>query len=100
MSSLGEFSINLLCTLSGMAISLVFSWLTFRQRDKADTKAEAKSDGVLISDVGYIKAGVDDLKRDSRETHQTLEKYNERITRCEESCKQAHHRIDEIKGGE
>lgn len=97
---MSEFAINLLCTLAGMAISLVFSWLAFRQRDKADTKAEAKSDGVLISDVGYIKAGVDDLKRDSRETHHTLDTYNERITRCEESCKQAHHRIDELKGGE
>ncbi len=97
---MSEFAINLLCTIGGMAISFVFSWLTFRQRDKADAKAEAKSDGALASDVGYIKAGIDDLKRDNRDTHHTLENYNERITRCEESCKQAHHRIDELKGGE
>ncbi len=97
---MNEFAINLLCTIGGIAISLVFSYLAFRQREKSETKAEGKSDGVLISDVGYIKAGVDDLKKDNRETHHTLESYNERITRCEESCKQAHHRIDELKGGE
>lgn len=97
---MNEFAINIICTLLGMAVSFLFSWLTFRQKEREETKAEGKNDGVLISDVGYIKAGVDDLKRDSRETHHTLESYNERITRCEESCKQAHHRIDELRGGE
>ena len=91
---MGEFYINLICTAVGMVISFLFSYLAFRQKEKQDTRAEGKRDGVLISDVGYIKAGVDDLKKDNRETHRTLDEYNTRITRCEESVKQARKRID------
>lgn len=97
---MNEFAINLLCTVGGIIISFVFSYIAFRHREKNETKEDGKHDGVIMSDIGYIKAGVDDLKRENREISRTLGLYNERITRCEESCKQAHHRIDELKGGE
>jgi hypothetical protein len=51
-----------------------------------------------MSDIGYIKAGVDDLKTQNRENSVKIGNLNERVTRVEESCKQAHHRIDELKG--
>lgn len=97
---MNEFAINVLCAVGGIVVSFIFSYLAFRQKEKAETKEGGKHDGVIMSDIGYIKAGVDDLKRENRETSKTLGNYNERITRCEESCKQAHHRIDELKGGE
>ncbi len=95
-----EFYINLICTVVGMVFSFIFSYLAFRQRERSENRAEGKRDGVLISDVGYIKAGVDDLKKDNRETHRKLDDHNARITRCEESIKQAHKRIDEMGHGE
>lgn len=93
---MSEFTVNLLCTLAGMVLTWTVSRVSLRQREKEICRAEAKSDGVLISDVGYIKAGVDDLKKDNRQTHKTLEIFNERITRCEESVKIAHKRLDEM----
>ena len=59
-------------------------------------RAACESRGVMASDIGYIKAGVDDLKREGRETRTDVRLLSERITRCEESCKQAHKRIDEM----
>ena len=50
----------------------------------------------MASDIGYIKAGVDDLKRETRETRSDVRELQERVTRCEESTKQAHKRINKI----
>lgn len=74
---------------------VLISWLTLARKGKKETEKDGESRGVMASDIGYIKAGVDDLKRESRETRQSVGELTERVTRCEESCKQAHKRIDE-----
>lgn len=79
---------------AGIAGALI-SWLTLARKGKKETEKDGESRGVMASDIGYIKAGVDDLKRESRETRQSVGELTERVTRCEESCKQAHKRIDE-----
>ena len=86
---------TLLSVLSA-ACGVLISWITFSRRSKRETERLGESRGVMASDIGYIKAGVDDLKRESRETRSDVCVLSERVTRCEESCKQAHKRIDEI----
>ncbi len=88
---------GLICTVLSLAFSVVFSVLTHRRNSHKDIENESQGRGVLQSDVGYIKAGIDDLKRENRAVNQKLETIAERVTRVEESCKQAHKRIDEIK---
>ena len=85
-----------LITVSCTALGVFFSWLAFARKNKKDSEKDGESRGVLASDIGYIKAGVDDLKRESRETRKEVHDVSERVTRCEESVKQAHKRIDEI----
>ena len=87
--------IALASMLSGGA-GVLIAYLTFSKKQKKDTVAEGESRGVMASDIGYIKAGVDDLKRENRETRTDVRELSERVTRCEESSKQAHRRIDEI----
>lgn len=72
-----------------------------RSVDKQNVDA-GKGQGVLLTEIGYIKCGIDRIekKQDSFETkHNSL---TERVARVEESTKSAHHRIDrmEIKDGE
>jgi hypothetical protein len=83
--------------LTGVA-GMLISALVFRQTSRKDIAGEGVNKGVLVSDVGYIKAGVDDLKRENREFAQRLSGITERLTRCEESLKQAHKRVDTLKG--
>lgn len=90
--------ITIICTVAGIIITFVFSYLAYHRTNKKDSKDEGESYGIMMSDIGYIKAGVDDLKREQREQATAIGLLSERVTRCEESCKQAHHRIDEIKG--
>ncbi|MDR2046543.1 MAG: hypothetical protein LBP79_01330 [Clostridiales bacterium] len=63
----------------------------------AEAKKHGREDGELKSDIGYIKRRVDDIILEQRETNKTLDAYGERITRVEESAKQAHKRIDGIE---
>ena len=92
-----EWQIGILCTLAGLVMSFVFSFLTHRRNEKRDIENMSEGRGVLQSDVGYIKAGIDDLKRENKTVNIKIDNISERVTRIEESCKQAHKRIDELK---
>ncbi len=95
-----EWQTGIVCTLAGLVMSFVFSLLTHRRNEKNDIENASEVRGVLQSDVGYIKAGVDDLKRENKAVNLKIDAISERVTRIEESCKQAHKRIDEIKENE
>ena len=97
---MSTFAITTLCTVAGMAITALFSYMAFHRNTKKDSEEEGKNLGVIMSELGYIKISTDDIKRENRDTATKLGGLSERITRCEESCKQAHHRIDELKGGD
>ncbi len=58
---------------------------------------EGKENGELKSDIKYIKSGVDDIKIDLKVQEKRVNELSERVTRIEESAKQAHKRIDEIR---
>lgn len=85
-----------LITSGSAALGTLISWVSMAKRLKRDAERGSENRGVLASDIGYIKAGIDDLKRENRETRSELGRLSERVTRCEESAKQAHKRIDEI----
>ena len=77
----------------GMVVGLVS---TIRNK-KIDDKTEGKKDGIILTELGYIKAGVDDMKRDTREFRTEIQEIHDRVIRNEESCKQAHKRIDSLQ---
>lgn len=85
--------------ISGMVVGLigvVCSIVAVSRNRSAEDKKEGKADGVVLTELGYIKAGVDDLKRDNRDIRGDIKNLDERITRNEESTRQAHKRIDAL----
>ena len=76
--------------------AIVFGYLAFFRNRKKDNTEEGKSAGTMLSDIGYIKAGVDDIKTEQKEQRKTNIEVVSRLTAVEESTKQAHKRIDEI----
>lgn len=96
-------TLGLVCSITSIAsaaLGFLISFLTFNRNKKKDDTAEGQSKGVMLSEIGYIKAGIDDLKRESAETRKTITEYGERLTRVEESAKQAHKRIDGMEARE
>ena len=95
---MSQWAITTLCTVAGILLTAIFSFIAYQRNKNKDTQDEGKNAGVMLSDIGYIKAGVDDLKREQREISLAVGQLTERVTRVEESAKQAHKRIDELKG--
>ncbi|MEK3762691.1 hypothetical protein MKZ07_30370 [Paenibacillus sp. FSL P4-0338] len=75
---------------------VVLGWVTRTSAFKKDVAQEAGSGAALRTDVEYIKRGVDDIRADVRVQGQRTDVLSERVTRVEESAKQAHLRISEI----
>ena len=67
---------------------------------KAGLKKDGSTNGTLMSDVGYIKSGVDDLKRKQEQSDERHYALSERVTAVEASAKQAHLRIDRVENKE
>jgi predicted phage-related endonuclease len=69
--------------------------------DAKQAEAAAKKDvGAEIGmqlDLAYIKRGVDDIRVDQQRMREDMGQMSERITRCEESCKSAHKRLDGLE---
>lgn len=89
-------SIALVCSLIGGIIGYA-SFL--RNRTKED-KSAGKQDGTILTEIGYIKGGIDDIKSEQREQRKTNTEVITRLTAVEASSKQAHHRIDRLEGRE
>ena len=64
---------------------------------KQETKEETSASVALKTDMEYIKRGIDDIRFDVRKQGERLDGQAERLTRVEESAKQAHKRIDKLE---
>lgn len=56
-----------------------------------------KSDATVLTEIGYIKGGIDDIKAEQREQRKTNTEFVERLVAVEASAKQAHKRIDTLE---
>ena len=83
--------------LVGTISAVVFAYLAFRRNSKSDDTAEGKQAGVLLTEIGYIKSGVDDIKRKQEKQDDQHVEVVHRLTVVEESTKSAHHRIDNLE---
>jgi hypothetical protein len=89
-----EFSVILavVTALSGMALGWMGRTRTIRQ----DAAQDAGTVTALQTDLEYIRRGVDDIRLDQRVQSQRIDALSERVTRIEESAKQAHKRLDRL----
>lgn len=87
---------NVLSVAAGAA-GMVFGVVTLFRNKRADDNAEGERGGVVLTELGYIKAQLDDLKRELRDMREAVNDLTVRVTRAEESAKQAHRRIDAVE---
>lgn len=85
--------ISAIAAISGIALG----WAGRNRTLRAEVKQEAGSGAVLRSDMDYIKRGVDDIRLEQRAQGQRIDVLSERVTRLEESGKQAHKRLDRME---
>lgn len=88
-----DFIIGVACTIIGA----VLGYVAFLRNAKSDSKAHGKQDGTILTELGYIKGGIDEIKAEQREQRQTNTEVLSRLASVESSVKSAHHRLDRIE---
>ena len=79
----------------GTILGGVLSYAAFHRNSKKDSEEEGKSSGTMLTEIGYIKGGIDRIEQDARYISMA-----ERMSAVESSAKSAHHRIDRLEGRE
>jgi len=82
--------------VGGLA-AIIFGYATYKRNQKTDDSNEGKETGTLFTEIGYIKSGIDDIKRKQDKQDERLLQISERLTAVEASSKQAHKRLDKLE---
>lgn len=75
---------------------LLISFLAYQLNKTKEVKSDSQESAELKAELSYIRKGVDDIRLDLKSNEKQMNAQGERITRLEESAKQAHKRIDEV----
>ena len=79
------------------ALSLAVSYLYYSLNRTKSVKSDGQESAEMRAELGYIRKGVDDIRIDQKASEKQMILFGERITRVEESSKQAHKRIDTLE---
>ena len=91
-----DLIIGAACTIVGVLLS----YAAFARNSKKDSEASGKESETVLTEIGYIKGGVDRIERKQDEQDARYITMAERVTAVESSAKQAHKRIDRLEGHE
>lgn len=76
--------------------SIVFAVLAFKRSERQEHKVEGKSEGLILSGIGYIKACVDRMEKNLTTVDERYRNIAERLAKVEENLANAQKRLDEI----
>lgn len=76
--------------------SIVFAYIAFKRSDNNTFKKEGKNEGLIISDIGYIKACVDRVEKNLVKVDERYHNIAERLAKLEEGLANLKLRVDEI----
>ena len=78
-------------------VGAIFGLVAMLRNKKTDDRSEGKQDGVVLTELGYIKKGIEGIeKRLVKQESQYIDVVKH-LTKVEESAKQAHLRIDKLE---
>ncbi|WP_335633072.1 hypothetical protein [Brevibacillus formosus] len=75
---------------------ILLGWAGRSRAINQDIAQQASADALQRADIEFIKRGVDDIRLDQKAQGKWFDELSERVTRVEESTKQAHKRLDRI----
>lgn len=69
----------------GSISSICFAYLAFRRNQHLDTKSTGKHEGILMSDIGYIKSSIDRMEKKLDQVETNYHNLLTRLVRVEEA---------------
>jgi len=77
--------------------SLVVAWLIYKRTATKDLIKKTKEEAIMGQQLTNINEGVISIQVDIRAHNSKFDSMTQQLTRCEESCKSAHKRLDDIE---
>lgn len=84
--------VALVCTLLGAVVG----YATFARNKTKDDKTNGQQTGVMLTELGYIKSGLDTINSKMDKQEERNLDMVERLSTVESSVKQAHRRLDDL----
>ena len=78
-------------------ISAIVTVYTLTRNKDNDCVKSGEQTGNMLTELGFIKSGVEDIKGQLRRHDDIFMRMSERVTAVEESAKQAHLRINRME---
>lgn len=78
-------------------LSLIVAVQGYQLNKNKSIKDDGKQSAEVSAQLQYISKGVDDIRIDIKANEKQVQVLSERVTRVEESSKQAHKRIDKME---
>ena len=92
-------TIEVALLISVISVSFaIYTGLSNKKRnDMSDIRKDATETATINVKLDTINRGVDDIKLEQKTISKDIKDLSDRVLVVEQSTKQAHHRIDEIK---
>lgn len=80
----------------GTLSSIFFAYLACKKSNMKEQKVDGKSEGAMLSDIGYIKACVDRVEKNLNKVDERYRNIAERLAKVEEAVTNVTKRVDEL----
>lgn len=80
----------------GTVSSIFFAILVFKRNEKHEHRKEGKNEGLILADIGYIKACVDRVEKNLNKLDEKHHDVVERLAKFEEAMANMEKRVDAI----
>ena len=77
--------------------SALIGYFSYSLNRSKEIKLDGQQGAEMKAKLEYISKGVDDIRIDQKASERQMVSFGERITRVEESAKQAHKRLDNLE---
>lgn len=81
----------------GTVAAIVFGYKAYARNKDADAADTGENKGTVLTELGYIKKGIDNIERKQEKQDERYVEIIGRVTAVEASAKQAHKRIDNME---
>lgn len=89
--------LSVIVGIAGTAAGMLISYFTFMRQKSHDDRNEGEQNGVILTELGYIKANTEEIKAEQREQRKINQEVLTRLTAVEVKADRAHSRIDHIE---
>lgn len=83
-------------SVCGTVSSVLFAWLAFARNRRRDETSQGQHSGTILTEIGYIKSGIDDIKKKQELQDARYLATVERLAAVENAVELAHRRLDEL----